>query len=318
MIRRGTLLAATLLEAAITLASGGRLEAAERVDQVAAVVEDRLITLYDVRQARRWMGEGGAPFSEVLDRLVTQTMIDREIEKLGIQVTEAEIDRAIREILANQGGDEKQLTQQLELAGTNMVEYRKSIADQLKQVKVVNQRVRANVSVTEVEILEEYQKLTSTQSEKKAADLQIIVLPGRTEPENATAEALAKRLHAQLREGADFGALARQYTQGPSPEDGGKMDGIEAGTLQPALDHAIFGLAEGRFSDPIQGQGAWFLVKLLKVHQRKNISLEEMKPKITDDLYRRKFDALFQAWVADLKNRTSIKILVTSDTAGSE
>lgn len=97
-----------------------------------------------------------------------------------------------------------------------------------------------------------------------------------------TLRAQAEDVKKQIDAGADFAAMAKQYSTDTSNKDqGGDLQCGAAGRFVPEFDTALAALAVGQVSGPVQTQ---FGIHLIKVTDRKKQSLEEATPQIQQQL----------------------------------
>lgn len=286
------------------------LRAAEKVDQVAVIVGEEPVTLYDLQ---RFWQELGAPdglgYRKTLEMKITDTMIAQEIERLGITVSSTEVDRAIESEMSARRIDRERFVQELALAGLTEAEFRKTIASRLKQIKVVNQRIAPNVSISESELREAYAKWSAEGSSGRVAEVRVCLLPWKDDEEREKAGAEAGEIARLARGGADFGELVKSRCQGPSQADGGRLQ-IPVDDLQPSLREIVLALAPGGISDPVAAAGVWTLIQLEKMGAGTPASFEQQRETLAGQIKQRKYDELYTAWVEDLRGRTSIKILL--------
>jgi len=99
---------------------------------------------------------------------------------------------------------------------------------------------------------------------------------------------------AEIRGGADFGAVADRFnTTGMTPRHG-DLGFITPGTLLPALDDVISRGALGKVHGPLESPGdGWFLVKLIERRARRQEPLEQVREALRQGLQRGKQRVLF-------------------------
>ncbi len=104
--------------------------------------------------------------------------------------------------------------------------------------------------------------------------------------DDGAALARAKQLLAQLRQGADFAALAREHSADPgSARRGGELDWFARGRMVPSFEAAAFALQRpGELSAPVKSPFGYHLIELL---ERKPVSrrpFEDVLPEIRRDI----------------------------------
>jgi len=77
----------------------------------------------------------------------------------------------------------------------------------------------------------------------------------------------ARNLHAKLEAGADFAALASQYSIDPNAGQGGYLGSVDPETLLPELREALRGLRPGQFSGVVKISAGYAMLKILKGQQ---------------------------------------------------
>jgi len=88
----------------------------------------------------------------------------------------------------------------------------------------------------------------------------------------------------QARAGKDFAALAKQYSEDSTREQGGALGAFRReAMIQPFADVA-FSLKPGEISEPVRTRFGWHLIKVEKVNAGRTRSFEEVAPEIAIQL----------------------------------
>lgn len=103
-------------------------------------------------------------------------------------------------------------------------------------------------------------------------------------------EALA--IKADLDGGADFAAMAREKSTGPSGPGGGDLGWFGMGQMVPAFEAATISLQEGEISEPVQTQFGWHVIQLNGTRSTQPPSLDERRDQITAALQREKIQGI--------------------------
>jgi len=114
----------------------------------------------------------------------------------------------------------------------------------------------------------------------------------------------ARNILAQLQGGADFGALAAQYSLDPSTkESGGDLGFFPRGTLVvPEVEEAAFTLGVGQISDVITSAMGYHIVQVLE-------RVSDMA--LTEESWQALKESTFRRWLSGLWDTAQIEILVS-------
>lgn len=120
-------------------------------------------------------------------------------------------------------------------------------------------------------------------------------------------EKLARDLVQKLRGGADFDALAREHSNGPTAKTGGIRDWTTQGSLAYAeVDTALFELPVGSVSDPFRIKESFWIVKVLDRDEARYKPFEEVQDAIKEDLRRKQFSKSVKELLAELRQNAVI------------
>lgn len=108
----------------------------------------------------------------------------------------------------------------------------------------------------------------------------------------------AKALKAELDGGADFAALAKEKSTGPSGPNGGDLGWFGNGMMVPEFEAAVMGLEPGQVSDPVQTQFGWHVVKLNETRTMEAPDFETVREELAGELRQKAVTARVDALVA--------------------
>ncbi|MCV2876095.1 peptidylprolyl isomerase [Rhodobacteraceae bacterium XHP0102] len=104
-------------------------------------------------------------------------------------------------------------------------------------------------------------------------------------------EAEAQSLIEQLNDGADFVALAQEFSTGPSGPNGGALGWFGTGMMVPEFENAVSGLDVGAVSAPVQTQFGWHVVILNDQRISEPPALADVRADLEEQLRMAKVDA---------------------------
>src|ERR1700674_3204255 len=185
-----------------------------------------------------------------LAQLVQQKLIFQYATQHNIVVADKDVETKLDEIRSHfpAGQFETMLKQQ----GMSLDDAHKVIREQLLVKAAVDQQI--NVTDAQINDYIKANKLTLGQTAQVHA-AHILV----------TTKAQADAIEAQLKKGADFAALAAQYSQDKgSKTKGGDLGTFGPGQMVPAFQAAAFKLKPGQISDPVQTPFGWHVIKVIE------------------------------------------------------
>lgn len=100
----------------------------------------------------------------------------------------------------------------------------------------------------------------------------------------------ADDLVKKLADGADFAALAREFSTGPSGDSGGALGWFGAGVMVAPFFDAVAMLNVGEVSDPVETQFGWHVIKLIETRTQDIPSFDEVREALEQDLRSQKFE----------------------------
>jgi len=243
---------------------------------IAAVAEGQIITLQELRQELepivprlRVESRNAEEFAEKLDQLsgeVLQNMIDRiiivkEAEEKGLLIPQSYIDGEYNEVIAEDfGGDRARFLEYLRSRGITPREFRDDIRQRVV-VNVMRQQNRRSESEISPERIEEFyieNKIRFYQNE--AIHLRQIILQPMADEGLSLLRQTAKQVMKELGKGANFGDLARKYSQDDMSRRGGDWGWIERQDIRKELSSIAFGLEPGEYSEPVELDGTIFIL----------------------------------------------------------
>jgi peptidyl-prolyl cis-trans isomerase C len=113
----------------------------------------------------------------------------------------------------------------------------------------------------------------------------------------------AKAIKAEIDGGADFNALAKEKSTGPSGPNGGDLGWFGLGSMVKPFEDAVVNLEKGQVSDPVQTEFGWHIIKLNDVRTATVPKFEDVKEALAGDLRQ----AAVEAKVKELTDAAKIE-----------
>jgi peptidyl-prolyl cis-trans isomerase SurA len=115
---------------------------------------------------------------------------------------------------------------------------------------------------------------------------------------------------------ADFGELAKKYSEDGSAPNGGNLGWMSPGDLVPEFDQAMNRLQIGEVSNPVKSEFGWHLIQVLE-RREAQLTVEKQREFARAAIRERKFEQAYQDWVRELRDTATVKILNVDDSASA-
>ena len=295
------------------------------VDGIAAVVNDDIITVLEVERDQAVLAKEaekrGTPLTAAsraelrtvaLDRIIERKLVEQKVKELGITVSEEEVRQAIEDVKKQNKLSQEALVSALTGQGLSFDVYKSQLREQLERLKLMSQEVKAKIQISAREVEEYYkanQKSYGEDERFRARHIFFKITKEMPEKELKAAREKAAKVLALAREGKDFVALAKEYSEDPGAvKDGGDLGTFKRDEMVPEIAGVITAMQPGGISDVVKSSAGLHIIKLEEVIAAKVKPLEQVRGEIEELLYRKKSEERFNQWSSDLKKGAAIDI----------
>lgn len=252
-----------------------------RGDFIVAVINQELVTAFEVSQrfqrAREAAARSGQPApsdavlrQQVVDSLVEERVILSHARDMGVRVDDADLERAIVNIAAQNQVTLAQLRDRMAADGIDYARFRANVRDQLLIERIREREVLQRVRISDTEIddfLETQRAAAAGVVELNIAQILVPVPESADEATVASLRARAEAALARVNGGESFASVAREVSADSNKERGGEIGLRPSDRLPDVFVEAVRGLASGAVAPTLLRTGAGFHV--LKVVERK-------------------------------------------------
>lgn len=302
------------------------------IDRTVAIVNEETITLSEVNELGRSffkkITEETPPErlaetlqqarKTVIDKLIDKKLVVQEAKKLGIQVSDQDVDNAMQRVLTNNKTTLEEFRKEMNAMGMTEQQYKEELRDQILSSRLINHEVRTKVVISEEQILDYYKANYTSQIGGGEYHLQQIgctwgtPLANGTTPSQEDAKAKIQKVYDRAKDGDDFKELARKYSDLPFAEDGGDLGTFQPHEMATAMQSAVTHLQPGEISAIVEIDNGYHFFKLVSSQEGETIakaSYETVKEEIREKLYQQAMEARFKDWFKSIRDKSYIKIL---------
>ncbi|HAK6839714.1 TPA: peptidylprolyl isomerase SurA [Salmonella enterica] len=275
----------------IAMIANTSFAAPQVVDKVAAVVNNGVVLESDVDglmqsvklnagQAGQQLPDDATLRHQILERLIMDQIILQMGQKMGVKITDEQLDQAIANIAKQNNMTMDQMRSRLAYDGLNYSTYRNQIRKEMIISEVRNNEVRRRITVLPQEV-DALAKQIGTQNDASTElNLSHILI---ALPENPTSEQVndaqrqAESIVEEARNGADFDKLAITYSADQQALKGGQMGWGRIQELPGIFAQALSTAKKGDIVGPIRSGVGFHILKVNDLRgQSQSISVTEV------------------------------------------
>lgn len=311
-------------------------EGMELLDRVVASIGKEAITLYEVHEKLRELKamaaagivEGpqrGSPGAQdALQELVDDALLLEVARRMGLQVSQQEVEQAISQTKAQQGWDEVALAENLRRLGfKSREEYARYLRQQMLRNKVIQYKVVSRVIVDDKDIEAEFtrqykapcgrafMKRHPQGCEPQAHVWHIVFTPGNAASmqEIERLRSRAEEVRRQIVRGElSFEEAARRYSQDASAARGGDLGWFTKGEMEPAVDAVVFSLEPGEVSPVVTSRMGFHLFRVTKTRLIPLKDPEEARAKVHYELKERLVRKALDSFLRELRSTYKVEL----------
>lgn len=275
-------------------------------DHIVAQVNDEQITVDDFnREMKELVLEPGKEMEgkdlgnlkeAYLDQVIERKILVQEARRLGIRVSQEELNQAISEIKKDYPGEG--FGEKLGLKGMTLEGWKVRLEEKLLAEKMIRKALHYRGDIDEKEALRYYEEhLSLFQIPERVRARQIVV----------TNEEEAFQILNRLKKGESFEKLALKKSMGPEKVEKGDLGYFSKGERPSEFDH-VFTMEVGGISEVIKSSYGYHIFKLEEKIEPRQISFEEAQSGILEELRHKKGEEEYQQWLKGLRGKARVRI----------
>jgi len=296
---------------------------AEIISKIAAVVNDAIITTYQLDNALEKalkLNPSSSSLSaaekeklrlKILDQLIEEELFKERVSKLRIKVSDADVEAAINDVQQQNKLTREQLIAALQQQGMTFETYRESLRKQILRFKLIGIEVQSKAEVTSAEVREYYREHLEDYSESPYMQLSRLTIPipkGAEKGKIDDLRALAIEAQGRLEKGESVNTLLVSYATAGA--DGGDMGKFRIGELSESFDRVVRDLKVGEISEIVEIPNGFFLFKMDDRSSGAEKPFDDVRAGIEQILMEKKREETFKNWNKELRKEAYIDIRI--------
>ncbi|MGA0604368.1 peptidylprolyl isomerase [Phenylobacterium sp. VNQ135] len=246
-------------------------------ESVAAVVNDEIISTYDLGQRMRLLiaTSGVQPTEQTLPQFQREALVSlvderlqfqelRRVEreqKIDIVASDEEVDAEIADMAKSNNMSAEQFLQFLRAREIGVDTLRQQIRAQISWARWIRGRYGSRLRIGDDQISATLTRMQADAAKPQYQVSEVLIDANRVGGMQQAMQG-AQQLVAQMQQGAPFPAVARQFSALPTAAAGGDAGWVGQGEMPPAVQQVLEQMRPGQLSQPIQVRDGVYIVYL--------------------------------------------------------
>jgi peptidyl-prolyl cis-trans isomerase SurA len=219
-------------------------------------------------------------YGDLLTQLIDERLIEQEARKLSLSITSSDVDRAIQNVMRQSGLKDAEFWDAVRGQGFAPDQYKTDVRRQLVRLKVMNQKVRSRVNVTEDDVRRRYDVML--REARKSARFSVahifLAVEGDSITKLSQVRTQAEQLKSEL--------TVESFDEAMKKYGGGELGWVSQTDVPEELASSLIALEPGTISEPVRGPAGIhiFLMRDRKEGETAIGSYDEVKQSIFSEM----------------------------------
>lgn len=297
------------------------------LEEVIARVNNDAITRSDLNRARSEMEQEAqqdcpkctpeeirakiaAEDKNLLRDLIDNSLLVQRGKDMGLNV-ETDVVKRLDDIrIQNNIPSMEELETQIDKSGISFEDFKNNIRNQLLQQEVIRHEVGSKIILDHAQVQKYYEEHKSEFVRPEQVTLREIFVSTEGKPESET-PALRKKaddLLQRVKNGEDFGELAKHFSDGSTAKQGGDLGRFEHGQLAQNIEQAVFALQRLQMTDVIPTKTGFLILQVGEHYAAGQQPEEKVDNEIQDRLYNEQLRPALRAYLETLRQDSYVSL----------
>lgn len=242
--------------------------------------------------------------------LIDQSLLVQRGKDMGVSVEPDVIKQldSIRQENKLESLDE--LEKKVSEAGLNYEDFKNNIRNSILTKRVISEEVGSHINITTDEIQKYYDahKQEFVRPEQVALRSIEVNTSGKSEAEIADLRKKAETALQRIKDGEDFGEIAKRYSDGSTAKQGGYLGIYKRGELSKQLEDVVFGMKRNGLTDVMETRQGFLIMQVLEHYDEGEQSLEKVRDEIHQKLYGEKMQPALREYLKTLREQSYVVV----------
>lgn len=261
----------------------------ELVDQAIAIVNNDVVTQTDydqlkatvernAREDKRQLPPEQALHRQLLDKLIDDQLILQQAKRMGIEISDAQLDQTIENIIQQSGKSREQFIKDLKTQqNLSYKEFQRQIRQQLLINQTSQSAVRRQINIDKQAVQSMVERIDQQGEKQVRYHIAHIMVKFSDAANPEAAQKQAQHIMAQLKSGANFTKVALSQSQGPKALKGGDWGWMGINEMPTIFAQVIHQQPAGTLIGPFKSEAGYHILKIVAIKGIDKVEATEVK-----------------------------------------
>ncbi|MGB2590244.1 MAG: peptidylprolyl isomerase [Candidatus Acidiferrum sp.] len=246
-----------------------------------------------------------------LSNLIDQSLLVQRGKDMGLNVeadTIKELDAIrIQNKLTSMEALEQAVSSQ---SGMNWEDFKSNISNGILTKKVISEEVGSHISIGKDEVQKYYDEHKGDYIRPEQVVLRSIEVntAGKDATEVADLKKKAETALKRVKDGEDFGEIAKRYSDGATAKQGGYLGTYKRGELSPQLEDVVFKMKKNDLTDVLETKQGFLIMQVMEHYDEGQQPLEKVENEIMDKLYGDRMKPALRDYLKTLREQSYVVV----------
>ncbi len=299
----------------------------EIVEEVVARVNNEIITRGDLDRAMKELQDeiqkdctGCTPEQvtqkfddakkDLLRDLIDNSLLVQRGVDMGISVDTQVVKRLDEVRIQNNIASMEDLEREVNKSGQDFEDFKRGIRDQLLQQEVIRREVGSHIMVDHATVLKYYEEHKSEYVRPEQVVLRelFVSTQGKTDAEKEALKKKADGLLLRIKNGDDFGELAKRFSDGSTAKQGGDLGVFERSQLASNLAPVVFKLNKNDVTDVMATQTGYLILQVQEHYPAGQQPEDKVEDEIMNHLYNEQMKPTMRTYLKTLREDSYVQV----------
>jgi peptidyl-prolyl cis-trans isomerase SurA len=246
----------------------------------------------------------------VLRDLIDNSLLVQRAKDMGVNV-ETDVVKRLDDIrVQNNIPSMEELEQQIDKSGVSFEDFKSNIRNQLLQQEVIRHEVGSKLILDHAQV----QKYYDEHKQEFVRPEQVIVreifvsTEGKQETEIPALRKKADDLLQRVKNGEDFGELAKHFSDGSTAKQGGDLGRFQHGQLAANIEQMVFALQRNQTTDVIPTKTGFDILQVQEHYAAGQQPADKVENEIMDKLYNEQLRPALRDYLETLREDSYVNV----------